>query len=126
MTTINHYKVEISDASGIIVPCNEFKLTKLNVIGENDEYLAVDDIYFTTLSRSKNYLHPQLDKPAIHTYTGDNCWGNRITYTLYTSKAKRASTIRREIEAHVKAKYGFLASRLDLSIITDETLKVAA
>ena len=126
MTTINHYRVEISDSSGIIDRRNEFKLTKVNVLAENDNYLVIDDHSFTTLSRNKNYVHPQLDKPSIHSYTGDNCWGNRITYTLYTAKTKRASTIRGEIEAHVKEKYGFFASRMDLSIITDKALEVAA
>ncbi|MBU3577536.1 hypothetical protein [Polynucleobacter sp. UK-Kesae-W10] len=125
MTTINHYRVEISDSSGIIEKRNEFKCEKLNVLAENAEYLVVDDRCFTTLARSKSYIHSQLGKPSIHSYTGDTCWGNRITYTLYTETNKRASTIRGEIEAHVKEKYGFFASRMDLSIITDEALKAA-
>lgn len=125
MKTLNHYYVEIGDSTGIIQSRNQFSCTKIPVLAENDNYLVLNNDCFTVLSHQKSYLHTQLDKPSIHVYTGDSCFGNRITYHLYTETNKRAATIRKQIEDHVKAKYGFLG-RLDLSLITDDSLEEAA
>ena len=122
MKTINHYRVEVVDPdyAGLMGRDNTFKCSTHNVLGENDRRLVIDNFYFTSISKEKNGWDTCLDKPAISLYANDTCYGTRVTYSLYTEKAKRASTIRKEIEAAIEKKYGFFARGFDLSFIDEK------
>lgn len=121
MKKINHYLVEVTDpkSAGIIGPKQEFKVTELNVVAENDRYIAVDDFCFTSVRKEKSRYDTCLEQPRISLTANDSVWGSRIMYSLYTGKTKRASTIRKEIEAEVAKKYGFFLGQIDLSFIDD-------
>lgn len=123
--TINYYFVEIADGKGIISGKKEFKRETFNVIGENDGYLVIDNYSFTTIAKKKSYVDPELNKPAITSCTNDSVWGSRITYRLYTDRTKRADTIKREIEAHIKDKFGFFMGDFGLDFITDKSEETA-
>jgi hypothetical protein len=119
---IKVYKVEITDGSGIIgrgLPENTFTVEEFNVIAENKVNLVIDDISFTTLRLLKSDYMTCLDKPYISINNGDKCWGNRVSYTLYTEGRKTAKKIRAEIEAKLEMKFGFFRNGLDLSFIKD-------
>jgi hypothetical protein len=122
MKKINHYRVEVTDPrnSGIIGPEKKFEAMELNVIGENEHCLAVDNAWFTTIKKKKCDWDTCLDQPSISLHANDSCWGTRVTYSLYTEKTKRASTIKKEIEAAIEKKYGFFAKGFDLAFITDK------
>jgi hypothetical protein len=117
--TINHYYVEITDGTGLIRGENKFGMKPLTVIGENNLYMVVDDYTFTTICKEKQSYRESLDVPNISACAKDTCWGSRITYSLYTTKRKRAATIRKEIDEVVRDKFGFYLNGLDLSIIKD-------
>lgn len=121
MKKINHYQVEVTDPAspGIIGRDKKFEVTAFNVIGENDKYIAIDDYRFTSIRKEKSDWDTCLDKPSISLFANDSCWGTRVRYSLYTEKTKRASTIKKEIEAAIEKKYGFFARGFDLSFITD-------
>lgn len=125
MSKIKHYRVEVTDpkSAGIIGPQQKFEVTEFNVIAENDRYLVIDDYRFTSLRKEKSKYDTCLEQVSIHLSANDSVWGNRITYSLYTVKTKRASTIRKEIEAEIAKKYGFFLGKIDLSFIDE---KVAA
>lgn len=121
MKKINHYRVEVTDPAnpGIIGRDKKFEVTAFDVIGENDKYVAINDYRFTSIRKEKSDWDACLDKPSISLYANDTCWGTRVTYSLYTEKTKRSSTIKKEIEAAIEKKYGFFARGFDLSFITD-------
>lgn len=122
MSKIKHYRVEVTDRlnPGIIGPKQEFQVTEFNVIAENDRYLAIDDYRFTSLRKDKSKYDICLNQVSINLYANDSCWGNRITYSLYTDRTKRASTIRKEIEAEIAKKYGFFLGQIDLAFINEK------
>lgn len=122
MKKINYYRVEVTDPqnTGIMGAEKEFRVQAFNVIGENDRFIAIDDHCFTSIRKDKADYWTCLDKPSIGLHANDSCYGTRVTYTLYTEKTKRAATIKKEIEAAIKKKYGFFARGFDLSFITDE------
>lgn len=122
MKKINHYRVEVTDpkSAGIIGPKQEFAVTEFNVIAENDRYVAIDDYRFTSLRKDKYKYDTCLEQVSIHLSANDNVWGNRITYSLYTEKTKRASTIKKEIEAEIAKKYGFFLGQIDLAFINEK------
>ena len=129
MKTIKHYRVEVTDRSnpGILGAEQKFEVTELNVIAENDRYIAVDDFCFTSIRKDSKYEYDtRLNKPSIGLRANDNVWGNRISYSLYTDATKRASTIKREIEAAIAKKYGFFLGKIDLSFIDDKAVKQKA
>ena len=126
MKKIKHYRVEVADASGILGIERKFEVEELNVIGENDRYVVVDNYCFTSLRKEKAKYDTCLNQVSIHLYANDSVWGNRITYSLYTEATKRASTIRKEIEAEIAKKYGFFLGKIDLSFISDATVKAGA
>jgi hypothetical protein len=97
----------------------KFEVKAFDVIGENDKYIAINDYGFTSIRKEKCDWGVYLDKPSISLHANDNVWGTRVTYSLYTEKTKRASTIKKEIEAAIEKKYGFFARGFDLSFITD-------
>lgn len=121
MKTVKYYRVEVTDKTrpGILGAEQKFEIVDLNVIAENDRYLAVDDYCFTSIRKDKSDYQTCLNKPVIGLYSNDNVWGNRITYTLYTEGSKRPSTIVKEIEAEIAKKYGFFLGSIDLSFIAD-------
>ena len=116
---IKHYRVEIADGSGIIGAANKFESAELEVIGENSLNLVVNDLHFTTIRKTSDKYSTCLNRPRIGISVRDNVWGNRITYSLYTEKRKRAATIRKEIERAVTDKLGFFLHGLDLSVVKD-------
>lgn len=129
MKTIKHYRVEVTDRlnPGILGAEQKFEVTELNVIAENDRYIAVDDYCFTSIRKDSKYEYDtRLNKASIGLHANDSCWGNRIRYSLYTDATKRASTIRREIEAAIAKKYGFFLGKIDLSFIDDKAVKQKA
>lgn len=120
---VKHYRVEIHDGTGIIGkghPESKFEVNEFNVIGENRENIVIDDRDFTTIRKQKSKYLTCLDDHSIGLNNNDTCWGSRITYSMYTYKTKRASTIKAEIEAKVQEKYGFFSKGFDLSFITDK------
>jgi hypothetical protein len=121
MKKIKHYRVEVTDPnnSGIIGAKKSFDAMELNVLGENERCLVVDDAFFTTIKKKKCDWDTCLDKPSISLHANDTCWGTRVSYTLFTEKTKRAATIKKEIEAAIEKKYGFFARGFDLSFITE-------
>lgn len=122
MKKINYYCVEVTDPlnTGIVGGDKKFEKQEFDVIGENNNYIAINDHRFTSLRKEKSEWDTCLDKPSISLHANDSCWGTRVLYSLYTEKSKRASTIKKEIEAAIEKKYGFFARGFDLSFITDE------
>lgn len=123
MKTLKHYKVEISDRTGIIKDRNTFAMTTHNILGENEKCLVIDDASFTTIRLAKDKYQTCLNQPAIRITTGDSCFGNSIWYDLYTFEAKRAATIKKDIEREITKRFGFFVNGLDLSIIDERKLK---
>lgn len=118
--TVNHYFVEISDGAGLLSERkNVFGTRTLKVLGENDDNIVVEDQYFTTIRKKKSDYFTCLESPVISTQTADRVFGSRIAYCLYTTKRKRASTIRKEIEECIQERFSFYLGKLDLSIIKD-------
>lgn len=115
------YKVEISDGSGILPKENAFVTKTYTVIGENERYLVIDDVEFTTIEKGESSynVYASLNRESIWTNTEDSVFGNRISYTLYTESEVSAKTIREQIEVYIQKKYGFFVQGLDLSIIKD-------
>ena len=126
MKTVNYYRVEITGAkSGLLGASEKFDVTELNVIAENDRYIAVDDFRFTSIRKDgDSSLDCVLNKQSISLHANDHIWGDRISYTLYTDKVKRVSTIKKEIEAAIVKKYGFYLSSIDLSLLDKQSAKV--
>jgi hypothetical protein len=122
MKTINRYRVEVTDPvnGGIIGAEKKFERVEFKVIGENGQRLVIDDPHFTSISKTKSDWDTCLEKPAISLHANDRSWGTRVSYLLYTEKTKRASTIRKEIEAAIEKKYGFFARGFDLSFIDEK------
>jgi hypothetical protein len=119
---INYYRVDVTSPTdgGIMGADKKFDRQTFSVIGENNEYLAIDDHRFTSIRKKHCDWDTCLDKPSIGLHANDSVWGTRVTYSLYTEKTKRAGTIKKEIEAAIQKKYGFFARGFDLSFITDK------
>lgn len=128
MKTIKHYRVEVTDRMrpGILGAEQKFEVTEFNVIAENERYIAIDDYRFTSLRKEKAKYDTCLNQVSISLHSNDSVWGNRISYSLYTDATKRASTIKREIEAEIAKKYGFFLGKIDLSFIDDKAVKQKA
>ena len=126
MKTVNYYRIEITGAnSGILGASNKFDVTELNVIAENDRYIAVDDFRFTSIRKEgDSSLDSVLNKPSISLHANDHIWGDRISYTLYTNRVRRAFTIKKQIEAAIVKKYGFYLNSVDLSLLDKQSAKV--
>lgn len=114
---IRRYYIEIADSTGIIGAKNEFVVTEFNVIGENAQNMVIDDLHFTTISKTPKDYNTSLDQKSISITVGDNVWGNRVTYSLYTFGEKKANAIKKEIEKAILKKVGFFIGGIDLSII---------
>jgi len=112
--TINYYRVEFADETGIIKSEKTYKKTKQKILAKNDNYICLEDFRFTSLEIK------EIGKPSIFSYANDRVWGNRVTYTLYSYKNVRPSTIKRQIKSHIKEKYGFFTKDIDLSFIENQ------
>jgi hypothetical protein len=118
---IYQHTVVISDGTGIIKNDNEFTVKPVEILAENEEYIVLNDRRFQTLqyAKGKYNIHPSIDQQSICISTNDSCWGNRVTYSLYSFSRKRAATIRKEIEREIKDRFGWFVNGIDLSIIKD-------
>lgn len=122
---IIHYKVEISDSTGKIDKnVSEFKRRIYRTIGENERYLCINDEYFSTICKMQPpndgfKLYPHLDDASLSIYAADRFWGNRITYSLYSTIEVPASVIRAAIKKAVKKTLGMFLDGVDLSFIKD-------
>jgi hypothetical protein len=120
---IYHYEVEVMDGSGVLSAEKRFDVIKLNVVGENDEYLAVDNRHFSTiqkkLERGDHPIYDVLGRCSISIYNADNCWGNRIWLSLFVESPVTSKFIKRAIEKEIEKRFGYFTGKVDLSFITD-------
>lgn len=121
MSTLFYHRVEISDGTGIIRHADGFLVSEVAVVAESEKQIVVAGAYgmFVVIRKAKVQFDTCLDKEYIGIDTHDSVWGNRVTYTLYSYKKKRATSIRKAIEAEIKRKFGFFVNGIDLSCITD-------
>lgn len=119
--SIFHYRVEIADGKSVLGPKNEFVIEELEIIGENDRYMVLNDRVFTTIDKEgKKYcIGSPLNREEIWLSANDSTWGNRISYSLYTFKKKTAASIRKAIEKEVINRFGFFMGGLDLDVIKE-------
>ncbi len=115
--------VEVSALKGGIIRNEKvFKRSELDVIGENPHALVVDDIFFTTIRKSKkDEFYTCLNRPSISVFASDRVWGSGVTYRMYSIHKVRAETIRAQIKAAIEKKIGILSQGIDLRFITDKT-----
>lgn len=120
MRTINYYKVGILKNGE-----SYFEQTEVGVALENDQWIVLDFRNFDKVTKDKNYEHsyPRIGVHRIWKrdnetgyFSNHREWGNGVFYKLYSETKKRPSTIRKEIEAFLEEKFGYLAS-IDLSFI---------
>jgi len=119
MNTIYEYKVRVITESGILYKVgNVFDLKEIQILKENDDYLCLDNKEFSTLSKSKakSYAYPSVNIPVITHSINDDCWGTGVRYSIYTRKAIRNSTIKKQIEKYINQKFGSFIS-IDLSFL---------
>ena len=95
-----------------------FEIKKVVIIAENDNYIVIDDAYFTRISKKKSYCDTCLNVEKINIRTENHILGDGVFFTLYSEKKLRPSTIKRHIEKKIIAQYGWLNNDIDLSIIT--------
>lgn len=121
--SIFYHRVDITDGTGIIKDADGFSVSEIEVVAESDKQLVVVGKYglFVVIRKQKTKFDTCLDVESIGLETRDSVWGNRVSYTLYSYKRKRAATIRKAIEAAITRKFGFFVSGIDLSCITDKT-----
>lgn len=117
MKTIYHYKVRHFDGSGIIGAEKVFDVSELNVIGENEINIVVDDHSFTTVSKEKSDYRTSLETPQISINANDHIWGNGVRYDLFSFSSKKPLTIRKEIEKEIQKQLGFFTKSLNLGFI---------
>ena len=118
MKFINKTQVTIVFKQGIVTRKTEARRDSIKIIGENENFICLDDDFFTAVAKGKAYsvTHSRIEKPSIHFYVNDSCFGTRIRYTLYTEKKTRKQTIKNQIKAAIDEKFGCLFNA-DLSII---------
>ena len=117
LAKILHHRVLITDGGKYSKPETTFEVVELNILGENSQNIVVDDLSFTTISKTKNDYATCLDKKHIGITANDHFWGNRISYSLYSVERKSASKIKKEIQSAIDAKFGFYSNGIDLGFI---------
>ncbi len=121
MKKIYYYDVEKADGSGILSAVQKFEVTELSVIGENDKYFVVDDSRFSTIEKEgdkdRYRLYSVLNEPSVSIYNNDNCWGNRMHYTLYSETTVTPASIKKRIEREIDKRFGYFTGKVDLSFI---------
>ena len=125
--TVFYHRVEITDGTGIILDADGYSVSEVAVVAENEKQIVVEGKYglFSIIRKEKRDYDTCLNTEHIGINTRDSVWGNRVTYTLYSYKKKRASSIRKAIEAEINRKLGFFIGGVDLSCIKDETKEEA-
>lgn len=122
--TIYHHCVEITDGRGIIKCADGYKVSSVPVVAENEKQLVAEVSGRFVVVEKKRSNHDSfstcLGRESIGISTADRVWGNRISYTLFSEKRKRASSIKNEIAAAIQEKLGFFLNGIDLSCISDE------
>lgn len=122
MKTLNLYEVKIyfNPRYSFEKEEEKFKVSEVKVLAENEKFLCLEDDYFTKITKNKNWdkIYDTLNKPSISIRTKDSILGEGIFYTLYTTKKKRISTIRKEIEKKIEDDLGSFF-KIDLSFLED-------
>lgn len=98
---------------------DKFEIVEVEVLAENETKIVLNDDQFTVLDKKKgncSFRHC-VGNTLINIRTNNSICGDGIFYTLYSYGKKRPETIRREIEAKIKAEYSWLMNEADLSII---------
>ena len=101
---------------------DKFEVKEVEVLGENEDYLVLNDHFFTKLQKSKKgyAIHSVLGKESINIRDGSGLCGDvlgrGVFYVLYSYSKKRPGTIKKEIEKAIQDKYGWMTS-IDLSVI---------
>ena len=117
MRKLHYYKVSIYKGDfHYNYKKNEFISEMVEVAAENDNYIIINDWYFTKLKKEKCSWDIVLGKAQINVRTRDTLLDNGIFYTLYSEKPVTAKSIKKEIEKKVAKEFGWL-SNVDLSII---------
>lgn len=98
---------------------NEYEVKELDVVAENELYLVLGDLHFTTLrkvSKEGSGLNPVLNKHTVSIRDhGIECLDG-IHYTEYTTRNVQPETIKRRIRKFIEEKYGYMF-KPDLSFI---------
>lgn len=121
--TVNHYHVDIVLKTGALELelKNDYKFERVQVLGENNSMMCLDNDRFTHVHHSKNNkVFTCLGLPSIFSHVNSDMWGTRLTYDLYTDNRKRKATIAREIREHLTEKYGGFAT-IDLGFLEGES-----
>ena len=115
---ITHYRIKMVFQAGRIENIgNTFVENTYGIIADNDEYVCLDDYCFTSIKKKGgNACDSTLNKKVIYSHINDRFWGTRITYSLYTDKKKRRSTIKREIQNYIDKEFAFL-DNIDMSFL---------
>jgi len=118
MKTLHHYRIEIVTSPGMINKevGNKYHWGQVKILGENKRRLVLDNESFTTIEKKKSKYLTSLNSPAIGHNVDDTIWGSCLTYTLYSDKKKRKSTIKKEIAEYISKKFGAF-SDVDLSFM---------
>lgn len=117
---ITHYRVKMVFNGGKIETVgNTFTEETYKIVAENDEYVCLDDYCFTSIKKKSGHsIDSALNKKTIYSHINDRFWGTQITYTLYTDKKKRRSTIKRELKNYIDKEFSFL-NNIDMSFLED-------
>lgn len=122
---IYRYEIESSDGSGCIGASKRYDVKKLRVIGENEDFLVVDDHRFSTIKKTGNkddaFLHTILGRPCITIHNADKCWGNRIWFSLFSSTPVKPQFIKRQIQKEIDRRFSYFTGKVDLSFIKEPT-----
>lgn len=115
---VTHYRVKmVFQAGRIEEKGNTFTENTYSIVAENNEYVCLNDYCFTSIKKKGNRdTETILGKKLIYSHINDRFWGTQITYTLYTDKKKRKSTIKREIKNYIDEKFSFL-DNIDMSFL---------
>lgn len=116
---IKKYEVISLDQVGLLREPNGFTISEVEILGENQHRIVINDSMFTRLEKKKSSVFECIDDPTINVYTNDNCWGSGVKYCLYTFKNKKAATIKKEIEAKIQKRFGYFLRGIDLSMIKE-------
>lgn len=100
----------------------DIKCEVLDVIGENEKFICVNDYWFSTICKDpKSFIiDGVLDIPNISIYVNDSIWGNGFYYKLFSTKPKSSKAIKKEIEKAIEKKVGFFMNGINLDFITDK------
>jgi hypothetical protein len=123
MAKIYLHHVDVLDGKGAIRGRSKYDVVELNVIGENERFIVIDDAYFTTIEKAGKKdefrVYPLLNIHSTSVFCNDSTWGSGVWYKLYSYERVSPSKIRADIRAAIKKKVGFFMDKIDLSFIKD-------